>query len=153
MALVLLAVLAVAAYWPVFGFPFISDDFGQIALSRVYGPVSGWPQLAHDPGFRLRFTYVELSFVLDRLFGFHPLPFYAASVVLHAVCAWLVYALGSWRLAGWRLAFPAAAFFAVYDGHQEAVMWAAASMELLLFLFGVGAFLAWLRWLDGGGPG
>src|SRR5262249_3371386 len=38
----------------------------------------------------------------------------------------------------------AAAFFAVAEGHQEAVMWFAAMSELLQFLFGAAAFLNWL---------
>jgi hypothetical protein len=48
------------------------------------------------------------------------------------------------------LAFWAAAFFAIAEGHQEAVMWFSACNELLQFLFGVAAVVAWLRFLDGG---
>jgi hypothetical protein len=146
-ALALLAALCVISYWPVFTQPFISDDYGQIALSRLYGPPSGWALIAHSPPFRFRFTWFELSYALDRLFGFHPLPFYVASVGLHIVATWLVYALGAWPLAGPRLALPAAAFFAIYEGHQEAVMWISASMELLAFICGVGAFVLWTHWL------
>jgi hypothetical protein len=46
--------------------------------------------------------------------------------------------------------FWAAAFFAVYEGHQEAVMWYAAANELLLFLFGFLCLINWLTWLDRG---
>ena len=147
-ALALLAVLCVVAYWPVFTQPFIADDYDQIPRAGVYAPPSGWPLIAHDPVFRFRFTWFELSYALLRLFGFHPLPFYVASVALHIVATWLVYALGTWRMAGSRLALPAAVFFAIHDGHQEAVMWVSASMELLAFVFGVGAFLLWVRWLE-----
>ena len=147
-ALALLAALCVVAYWPVFTQPFIADDYDQIPRARVYGPPSGWPLIAQNPVFRFRFTWFELSYALLRLFGFHPLPFYLASLALHIVATWLVYALGTWRLAGSRLALPAAAFFAIYEGHQEAVMWVSASMELLAFVFGVGAFVLWTRWLE-----
>lgn len=146
-ALALLAALCIVSYWPVFTQPFISDDYGQIWLSRIYGPPSGWSLIAHSPPFRFRFTWFELSYALDRCFGFHPLPFYLVSVALHILATWLVYALGTWPLAGSRLALPAAAFFAVYEGHQEAVMWYSAAMETLAFLFGVAAFLLWTRWL------
>src|ERR1019366_8358770 len=39
----------------------------------------------------------------------------------------------------------AAGFFAVAEGHQEAVMWFSAVNELWLFLFGMGALLCFLR--------
>jgi len=54
-------------------------------------------------------------------------------------------------MVGWRRSFWAACFFAIFEGHQEAVMWIAASVELFLFLFGVGAILLWDVWLRGGG--
>jgi hypothetical protein len=38
----------------------------------------------------------------------------------------------------------AAAFFAVHEGHQEAVMWFSAINELLMFAFGAGALLCWM---------
>lgn len=40
--------------------------------------------------------------------------------------------------------FAAAAFFAVYEGHQETVMWFSAVNELLLFSFGLAATICWL---------
>ena len=146
-ALALLAALCIVSYWPVFTQPFISDDYGQIQIARIYGPPSGWSAIMQSPPFRFRFTWFELSYALDRIFGFHPLPFYMVSVLLHILATWLVYGLGAWPFAGSRLALPAAAFFAVYEGHQEAVMWYSASMELLAFVFGVGAFLLWTHWL------
>ncbi|MBC7927802.1 MAG: glycosyltransferase family 39 protein, partial [Bryobacteraceae bacterium] len=119
-----------------------------IPMASVYGAPSGWAQLWQDSAFRFRFTYIELTWLLHRLFGFTPAPFYAASIALHIACTWIVYATGVWSRIGWNVALPAAAFFAVYEGHQEAVMWVAASMELLMFLFGVSSFLFWARWLE-----
>ena len=148
LALAGLAVLAIIAYLPILQFPFISDDYTQIAWSRAWGPPSGWAELWRTPGFRFRFTYVELSWLLDRFFGFIPLPFYVVSLILHVLCTWMVYATGLWNRIGFSVALPAAVFFAVYEGHQEAVMWLAASMELLLFLFGVSAFLCWILFLQ-----
>jgi hypothetical protein len=42
-------------------------------------------------------------------------------------------------------AFWAAGFFAVAEGHQEAVMWFSAINELLQFLFGIGMVWCWMR--------
>jgi hypothetical protein len=105
--------------------------------------------LAH-PIFRYRATWWVLAYWTDLIFGFSPVAAYSVAIALHIACAWLVYALGAWKAIGWRVSAAAAAFFAVYEGHQEAVMWYNSAHEELLFLFGVAAFLAWVKFLDGG---
>jgi 4-amino-4-deoxy-L-arabinose transferase-like glycosyltransferase len=50
------------------------------------------------------------------------------------------------------VSFAAACFFAVYQGHQEAVMWYAALPELLVFFFCLAALLLWMRWVRDGHP-
>jgi hypothetical protein len=84
------------------------------------------------------------------LFGINKLAFNLTSLSLHIVNAWLVFALGSWKVVGWRTSAIAAAFFVIYETHQEAVVWYAALPEQLVFFFVVLCFLAWLRWLDSG---
>lgn len=143
-----LAALAIAAYLPILTLPFISDDFTQIPMARHY--VTSWNLLVQSHELRTRLTYVLLDGGLDHLFGFSPRPFYVASIMLHFLCTLLVFASGSIPTIGLRNSFWAACFFAVCEGHQEAVMWIAASMELFVFLFGVGAVLLWCRWLKTG---
>ncbi len=109
------------------------------------GRRKGWRDLAADSTFRLRATSYWAMEGLWSRFGVDALPFHLFSLALHVLCTWLVY-----RLAlGWPLmragAFWAAGFFAVQEGHQEAVMWFSAINELLQFVFGVGALLCW-RW-------
>ena len=142
-----LAVLAILAYLPVFHQPLIQDDYPNIEQSREFGPVSGWPSLLSNGVFRYRATWYVVTHWVDRWFE-SPAAFYAVSLVLHILCVWLVYALGAWRLIGWRISPVAAAFFAVHEGHQEAVMWYSASAELLMFLFGALSLLCWARVVD-----
>lgn len=149
--LVALAALCVLAYLPSLTLPFISDDYVQIKLARDYGPSSGWQALARDALYRCRSTSLVLTYWTERAFGLQPLAYKLSSLLLHIVNTWLVYALGAWRLIGWRVALPAAAFFAVYEGHQEAVIWYAALPELLVFFFVMLALAAWLRWLESDG--
>ena len=144
--LILLA-LSVFVYLPALRLPFISDDFGQIPLARQYA-AAGWDPLWRNVGLRTRATYMVLDAALDSWFGFTPLPFYAASILLHVACVLLVYAMGAWRGIPPPAAFWAACFFAIYEGHQEAVMWVAASADLLVFLFGMAAWLCWVKWLQ-----
>jgi len=146
--LLLLAALALAAYAPVFHQPLLQDDYPNIEQARIYGPVSGWPAMFDDWILRYRATFYVLTFWISRGFGLAPAAFYAASVVLHILCTWLVYALGTWRVIGWRISAVAAVFFAVAEGHQEAVMWYSASPELLMFLFGFASLLCWVRFIE-----
>jgi hypothetical protein len=142
--LAVLAALAILAYLPMFQQPLIQDDYPNIEQSREFGPVSGWPALLSSEVFRYRATWYATTYWVDRWFE-APAAFYAVSLALHILCVWLVYALGAWRLIGWRISAVAAAFFAVQEGHQEAVMWYSANVELLMFLFGTLSLLCWVR--------
>jgi hypothetical protein len=144
----ILLTLAIAAYLPALRLPFIADDYTQIPLARHFAS-EGWIPLLHEVNLRARATYMLMSQVLDRIFGFTPVPFYAASILLHALCVLLVYATGIWTELGESIAFWAAAFFAIQEGHQEAVMWPAAAGDLLVFLFGVAAWVCWVKWFQG----
>ncbi|HVW09729.1 MAG TPA: hypothetical protein VHC90_14170 [Bryobacteraceae bacterium] len=143
--LILLA-LAIIAYLPSLNIPFIVDDYGQIPLARTFA-AQGWTPLFANHELRARATYMFLSAALDRAFGFSPLIFHAASIVLHALCVLLVYATAIWIEIGEPTAFFAAAFFAIQEGHQEAIVWPAAAADLFVFLFGMAAWLCWLQWL------
>src|SRR3569833_2123411 len=142
----ILIALAFIAYLPALNNPFIVDDFGQIALARQFA-THGWTTLYANHELRARATYMFLSAALDRAFGFSPFVFHFAGIVLHALCVLLVYATALWIEIGEPAAFFAAAFFAVQEGHQEAVIWPAAAADLLVFLFGMAAWLCWLQWL------
>jgi hypothetical protein len=148
--LFILAALAAAAYAPILAFPFISDSFTEIPLSRALGTWHNLPSLIANPIWHFRWTYIFANSWLVQLFGFMPRPFYAASICFHVLCVWAVYATGAWNKLGWKAAGWAAAFFAVYEGHQEAVMWLAGWSELFLVLFGCACFVFWVRWLQGG---
>ena len=113
----MLAALAILAYLPIFQQPLIQDDYPNIEQAREFGPVSGWTALASSGVFRYRATWYVLTYWVDRWFE-APAAFYGVSLALHILCVWLVYALGAWRLIGWRISAVAAAFFAVHEGHQ-----------------------------------
>jgi len=142
------AALACLPYLPALTLPFISDDYLQIDLAREYGPVSGWGALAADPLYRARATSLVLTYWTERAFGFSPTPFNLSSLLLHVLNAWMLYALS--RKLGLAVipSALAAGFFAVQEGHQEAVIWYAAVHELLVFFFAAATLLAWLRFCD-----
>jgi len=143
-----LAGLAVLTYLPALTQPFIADDYGNILLARAYGAVSRWGALASDPVQKYRPIFMVLTYWIDTIFGPWPPAFYLTSILLHVANTWLVFALGVWEPLGWRVSSLAAIFFAVYEGHQEAVMWYSAAYELLLLFFGLTGFHFWVRWLQ-----
>jgi len=143
-----LAALATLAYIPTLAQPFISDDYPSIRLALLYGPVSGWEAMANDSVHRVRAITVMFPYVIYRIFGLQPAAFYSTSILLHILNCWLLFAIGRWRIIGYKVSFWAAAFFAVYEGHQEAIMWFSGLSELLMFLFGFLSFLFWLIFLE-----
>lgn len=145
-----LAALCVLAYGPSLALPLISDDYLQVALAREYGPVSGWAALAADPLYRCRATSLVMTWWLEQWFGIAPIVLGTASLVLHLINTCLVAAFSLWRRVPAGAAFVGAAFFAVYEGHQEAVIWFAAVPELLVFLFVAAALLFWIGWVQQG---
>ena len=147
--LALILLLGVVAYLPYLTLPFISDDYTQLYLARLYGPSSGWPALFTDPLYRCRATSLLLTYWTERAFGLAALPYNLTSLLVHLLNAGLVLLLGSWRAIGWRVAAVAAAAFAVLETPQEAVAWYAALPELLVFTGVLSSLLCWLRCLQG----
>lgn len=143
-----LALLCAVVYFRALWLPFIADDYVQIRLGRDYGPVAGWQGLAHDALYRCRATSILITHWTEQLFGLEPFAYNASSLLIHILNTWLVFALGAWRIVGWRVSALAAAFFAIHEGHQEAVIWYAALPELLVFTFGLLSVVFWALWLQ-----
>lgn len=141
--LLLIVAAAIAAYAPSLSIPLIADDYPNIAQSLTYGAPNGAGILLGDAQFRLRATSYWVMFALWQAGEVTPWVYHTASLLLHIVNAWLVLlVVAAWKpdAAPW-----AALFFAVHEGHQEAVMWFSAISELLMFLFGLAALWCWMR--------
>ena len=138
----LIGLVCFVAYAPSLSIPLLEDDYANLAYAQVNGSLRDVSGLLHDPIFRLRATSAWLMFGLWKAFGLAPIVFRSASLVLHFANCCLVYAIVRlrWPRPG-SAAFWTAAFFAVQEGHQEAVMWFSACNELLLFFFGAASLL------------
>lgn len=143
-----MAAAAALTYWRSLQIPLISDDYTVISIARSYGLPGGWETLAHDALYRCRATFMILTYWLDRWFELSPQPYHWVSIGTHVLNSLVVLSFGVWDKIGWRIALPAAIFFAVSQAHQEAVVWYSALPDQLAFLFvaaAVGALLVWLR--------
>jgi hypothetical protein len=144
LTLLLLAALCVLAYAPMLSIPLIEDDYPNLWESHSYGPAAALPVLLHNSVFRLRATTYWTMWPLWRLFGVTAWPYHLFSLMLHVFNVWLAYAVARLWPRMRVAAFWAAAFFAVAEGHQEAVVWFSAISELYLFLFGAASLAVWM---------
>jgi hypothetical protein len=145
LTLALLALLAVLAYAPMLTIPLLEDDYPNLWQSQQLGSPADALALLHNPVFRLRATSFWAMYLLWQVGKLVPRVYHLASLLLHIANTWLVYGIClAWpRMRG--AAVWAAGFFAIAEGHQEAVMWFSAINELLQFLFGMGALWCWIR--------
>jgi hypothetical protein len=149
-ALSVLALLATVAYAPMLAIPLFEDDYPNLWQSQQLGSPAEALALLHNPVFRQRATSFWIMYMLWHLARLAPLLYRLTSLLLHIANTWLLYGI---CLAWPRMraaALWAAAFFAVAEGHQEAVIWFSAINELLQFLFGMGSLWCWLtgrRWI------
>jgi hypothetical protein len=95
-----LCLLSIIVYFRALSLPLISDDYLQIELGRMYGPVNGWAALALDPLYRCRATSLLVTHWTGQVFGFSVLAFNASSLLFHVANSMLVFALGAWRRIG-----------------------------------------------------
>jgi len=145
LALAGLALLAAVAYAPLVGIPLIEDDYPNLWQAQQMGSPADALALLHNPVFRLRATSFWIMFLLWRVGKLAPMMYHLVSLLLHVANTWLLYAICLTWPRMRSAALWAAAFFAVAEGHQEAVVWFSAIDELLQFLFGMGALWCWLR--------
>jgi hypothetical protein len=139
------ALLCVLTYTPSLSLPLLEDDYHIIWTAQHYGSWHGLPAMFHDDVERMRATVYWTTDLIWKAFRFTPRAFRISSLILHILDTWLLYAIGlAWTRMRSAAAW-AAAFFAVYEGHQEAIMWFSGNNELLLFLFGGASLWCWIK--------
>lgn len=145
-----LTLASIFPYVPFLSLPLISDDYIQLMLGRRYGPSEGWTNLASDVLYRSRATSILVTHWTDELLGPVAWAHRSVNVLFHAANVLLIAMCGFWPRIGWRISISTAAAFALLELHQEAVIWSAALPELMVFTFGLGSLMAWVKWLNGG---
>src|ERR1700722_4554122 len=134
-----LAALAIAVYANSLGNGFVGDDQFQLLRNPLVKDAGGIPRLFGSGAWSfLGITgnyYRPLQFLVYLLIyqcaGFHASAFHLFMVALHAANTVLLF-LFVRRWAAGRIAWAAAALFAVYPVHTEPVDWIAALPDLML---------------------
>lgn len=119
---------------------FLSDDFGYVLLARDTSVADSINLITKEQklgsGTGLYRPAVDMAFVFAyRLFKENPVGYHAASLVFHALIAWLFYLLISKMSHSKKLAFLAGAFFIVYPINIESVAWLSNWTTLISSLF------------------
>lgn len=134
------------AYAPGITGGFIWDDDIYITENPLMHSVEGLQTIWLEPAASRHQYYplVSTSFWLEfQIWGTQPTPYRVTNLVLHGLCALLV-----WRL-GHRLKLPGAwliaAIFALHPMHVESVAWIAERKNTLSGLFFLASLLAYLR--------
>jgi hypothetical protein len=147
LAICSIAAVSVAAYLPAVDNSFISDDFGIFPLLDALQQNPSYIFEASSELFRV-VSYVYFWGIFT-VFGSSPEAYYWTGIALHALVSILVYFLVQRMHGSWLAAFAAGLFFAVYERHQEAVMWISAANETILALNCVLFLLLWERATSG----
>lgn len=139
-----LLLLSFASYWPALDNFFISDDFVFLSQARIADRDPSH-LLDFPPGF-YRLTSYLYWWLGYKLFGLRPEPFYLLAIALHGAIAYLVFRVILHLAADRATAALAAIFFALYERHNEAVMWINSAHELLQAAAVLLCLLAWGRY-------
>lgn len=135
-ALAVLAVVTIAAYWPMLGHSFWSDDFTLIHVNQDLG-WGGFLRflLFADYGERewlyWRPGWAFLMWAMHGMFGMHPAPFMGLALAMHVACVLAVHTVARRVTGSVAVAAAAGMFFALHPAHVEAVVWVAAAFNVL----------------------
>jgi hypothetical protein len=93
--LLAIALAAILAYAPELRIPLIADDFPNITQSLTWGAPEGFSTLLRDPQFRFRATSYWSMFGFWQVGELTPWVYHVASLLLHILNVWLVFAVAS----------------------------------------------------------
>ena len=142
---ILLAVLTLAAYLPVWDNTYIWDDDDYVLANAQLRTWDGLVRIWTEPGsIPQYYPLLHSMFWLEyQLWGEEPLGYHLVNVLFHLCNAFLVWTL--LRKLNIPGAWLAAAVFAVHPLQVETVAWITERKNILLMLFALSAALALIR--------
>ena len=151
--------VAIIPYLNTLGAGFVYDDNYQIVGNPYLRSFRYLRQILFTPVWSFKYAHVHTNYyrplmplqylVMYKMYGPLAYVFHLANVVMHAAVVILLFAVTRKLFGSARLAFVAAALFALHPIHTEVVAWVASVPDLHLALFLLAAL--WF-YLDLGDP-
>ncbi len=141
--------LALIVFLPTVQYDFVNWDDPWYVINNEL--IDGWSLdslhgIATESVARNYAPLTIFSFLIDRtLWGLNPAGFHLTNILLHTINAVLVFYLVRQVTGRWRLAWAAAAVFAVHPLQIETVAWISSRKGLLSGAFILASLLFWLR--------
>lgn len=135
---------------------FVLDDHLLIERNLIVQDVRNLPK-AFTEGFLIGFDdkpyyyrpLIIASYSLNHaMFGNNAVGFKVTNLLFHIIATLLVFALVRRLTTHDRVALLSALIFAVHPGHTESVAWVSGRTDLLATIFGVGSFLAFIKYVN-----
>jgi protein O-mannosyl-transferase len=135
---------------------FTFDDLNNIQHNQYLRSFKGIVSLAFSPvqqsevlrGYLYRPLAALIEYFIGTVFGFTPIPFHTASILLYALNCFILFKVFK-KLFSCDTAFIASLIFLFHPLHTEIVASAVSITELLAFLFGMLAVLFYLKASNG----
>ncbi|MFH1491816.1 MAG: tetratricopeptide repeat protein [Candidatus Omnitrophota bacterium] len=150
--IIFIIVLGFLVYSNSFSVPFIWDDFGLIINNPLIKQIRLLPQLFIN---RLMVTEAENKFfrpiqavsnMLDfRIWNENPFGFHLTNILLHSLCAILLYYLFTIIFAREHIAFLSALVFLIHPVNVEAVTYISGRADSLALVFLLACFINYVR--------
>jgi len=148
LAALTVVLVAVACYYNTLSAGFVNWDDGKLITENPYVRGLSWENLSYIWTHPIKETYLPLrvtSYAADyALWGLNATGFHLTNIVLHALCALLVFFIARKLTSSLVAGFMAGALFAVHPVHTEAVAWASGRKDVLSTALFLLAYLLYL---------
>lgn len=146
---------SVLIVWLSSGVSLLDDDWGHLRLCEEGLRsilTTGWTGLAGAGGYYRPAVTLTLygTFLLA---DYDPLPYHVVNVLIHCICAILVYLAARRLLKGALAAWTALFLFLVLPVHVDTVFWIVGRTDSVCALFYLSALLLFLAYLERPSPG
>ena len=146
---------AVLLAWISSGVALLDDDWGHLRLCAEGIPsvlTTGWTGLAGAGGYYR--PVVTLTFYVTYLFtAYEPLLYHVGNVLIHCLCAILVYLLARQLLDRALGAWTACLLFLVLPVHTDTIFWIVGRTDSVCAMFYLSALLLFLAYQRRPSPG
>lgn len=140
----LIFLVTIVIYYPSLFVGFMFDDWGDLGNAYKMNLISWWKEFSPLSPIWRSMAYMTW-FLEAELFGFEPLYYHIAHLILHGINIFLVSYLTLKLTRNYWSALGAALFFAMAKALVTPVVWCSAAIDQKLVLFGIPSLLLYIK--------